>query len=218
MGSKRANEVWQSGVPLSRAWLEFAPIELRLEFEKLPEFLNAIAQNPVSEGAEGFFQHLAKSVKDNSTRMQLERQIKEEVLTDLFNGELLAAAYREWPSRSQSPVVIDPAKFEIDDPDWNSETIEVHGIRYGRIRICDSAKLRPIKSQKKGSISAIDHAIDQLIRVNPDFRHLPRKIACARIRDFLGVKEISGNGLSDKNLGRAIVRKCGPKRISPIIN
>lgn len=218
MGSKRAKEIWLLGVPLSRAWLEFAPIKLRLEFEKLPEFLNAIAQIPVSEGAEGLFQHLAKSVKDNSARLQLERQIKDVVLTDLFNGELLAAAYREWPSRSQSPVVIDPVKFDNDDPDWNSETIEVHGIRYGQIRICHPAKLRPIQVPPKGSISAIDYAIDRLIHANPDFCQLPRKIACARIRDLIGVKEISGNGLSDKNLGKAIVRKCGLKRISAIMN
>lgn len=218
MGSKRAKEIWQLGVPLSRAWLKFAPIELRSEFEKLPEFLNAIAQIPVGEGAQGFFQHLAKSVNETSARMQLERQIKDVVLTDLFNGELLAAAYREWPSRSQSPVVIEPAKFENDDPDWNSETLSVHGIRYGRIRICDPAKLRPAPSRPKGSITVINDAIDHLMRANPAFCELPRKTACAQIREFLNEDEISGSGLSDQNLGKAIVRKCGPKRISPNLN
>lgn len=213
MGSKRVKELWQLGVPLSRAWLEFAPPALRSEFEKIPEFLNAISQISEMEIRENPIQRLASVAMDSAARKRLERAMKEEVLTDLFNGQLLATAYRERPSRSQSPVLIDPTKFDNDDPDWQKETLAAHGIRYGRIRICNPEMQRPVQSQPKGSIKAIDDAIDHLIQVNSDFCELPRKAACQRIRDYLGAKEIAGNGMSDQNLAKFIVLKCGKKRI-----
>lgn len=214
MGSKRAKELWQLGVPLSRSWLKFAPPALRSQFEQFPEFLNAISQISEMEIRENPIHHLVSVVQNSTARMRLEKEMKEEVLTDLFNGQLLATAYREFPSRSPSPVIIDPAKFENDDPDWQMETLVAYGFRYGRIRICSPETLPPVHSKPKGSSNAIGDAIDQLIQENSDFCELPRKTACQKIRDYLGAKEIAGNGMSDQNLAKAIVRNCGQKRIS----
>jgi len=109
--------------------------------------------------------------------------------------------------------MIDPEHFERDDPEWQSEALTVHGVRYGRIRICGPEALRQDRLQQKGSRIAIENAIEQLMLENLEFCKLPRKMASQKIRDFLGVNEITGNGMSDQNLAKSIVRKCGQKRI-----
>lgn len=214
MASKRATDYWKSGVALNTAWHQFAPLELRLRFEKSPGLLDALVQTPESEIRLNLLGSMANAGNSSLARMQLEREMKEEVLTDLFNGQLIATGYREFPSRSQSPVVIDPAAFENDGPNWENETYEVHGFRYGRIRICDPRTLGPLNSEPKGSRAVIDQAIDLLLKENPYFGRIPRKAACQKIRDYLSVNAIPGNGMSDQNLAKAIVRKCGQKRIS----
>lgn len=214
MASKQAKELWNQGVPLSRAWLEFAPATLRSKFERLPSLLGALFQVTEMNDDQNPIRRLPDIAKNNATRLRLEKEMKEEVLTDLFNRQLLATAYREYPSRSQNPVVIDPAKFENNDPDWRAETLEAHGIRYGRIRISALGEPDTNQTKPRGSVDAIDDAIDKAMLSNSAFCGLPRKIACQQIRDILDAKEISGNGMSDQNLAKAIVRKCGAKRIS----
>lgn len=218
MASKRAKELWRLGVPLSRAWLEFAPPELRSEFDKLPRLLEGFAQISESEMRRDPMQRFADVARAQTRRISLEREMKAESLTDLFNGQLLATAFREHPSRSQSPVMIDPEHFDHDDPDWQNETLTVNGVRYGRIRICDPARLHQDRFEPKGSGSSIDNAIEQLMLADSDFCKLPRKIASQKIRDFLGANEITGNGMSDQNLAKFIVRKCGKKRITVNFN
>lgn len=129
---------------------------------------------------------------------------------------MLATGYRISPSRNQAPVLIGPEKFECNDPDWNGTTFEFEKIIYSRIRI-SKPEICAVKPQNaKGSVKSINAAIDHLRQENPEFCNLPRKSACEQIRQFLGAIEVSGNGLSNQNLAKAIVRKCGPKRISSI--
>ena len=213
MGSKRARDLWASGVPLARAWLKLAPTNMRSEFEVLPAMLHAIGQAIEPSEGHGIAERFNTLAANNAARSRLEKAMKDEVLTDLFNGELVATAYREAPSRSQAPVAIDPEVFDNHDPDWEAETLIAHGIRYGRIRISAPSDPARASVRAKGSVDAIDRAIDQLMIEKANFGQLPRKAACQEIREFLGSNHIAGNGLSDQNLAKAIVRKCGPRRI-----
>lgn len=214
MPSNRAKELWNSGIPLNRAWLEFAQPKLRFEFDSSPDLLQSLAAISETEIRHGFLSSLAQTTKNAHRRGQLEIEMKEHLLEELFNAQLLATGYRSAPSRSQAPVLIDPEKFEHGDPDWKDETFEAHGITYCRIRVTHPANCQPAPARDKGSREAIDAAIDYLKSVNPGFCKLKRKIACEEIRQFLGSDEIAGNGLSDVNLSKAIVSKCGKRRIS----
>lgn len=214
MPSKRARELWNSGIPLSRAWLEFAPPELRSEFENLPGFVQSLGAKSQAETAMDFLSAVTNSLSCAHRRGQMEIDLKSQLLTELFNGQFTATGYRIAPSRSQAPVVIDPDKFEYDDPDWRVDSLAAQGVTYCRIRVTDPAKFKPAMARYNGSLDAIETAINQLMAENPGFCDLERKVACQEIREFLGVNQIAGNGLSDKNLSKAIVVKCGPKRIS----
>lgn len=214
MPSKRARQIWDLGIPLSRAWLEFAPSELRSEFENLPGFVQSLGEKSRIETPMDFLSAVRNSLSGAHRRGQMEIDLKNQLLIELFNGQFTATGYRIAPSRSQAPVVIDPDKFEDDDPEWSADSLVAQGVTYHRIRITDPAEYLSSSSPRNGSIEAIEAAIDQLISRNPSFCEMKRKIACQEIRDFLSAKQIAGNGLSDKNLSKAIVRKCGPKRIS----
>lgn len=214
MPSNRARELWISGIPLSRAWLEFAPLELRSGFENLPGFIQSLSANSQPETAMDFLSAVTNSLSDAQRRGQMEIDLKSQLLTELFNGQFMATGYRIAPSRSPAPVVIDPDKFEYDNPDWSADGLTAHGVTYRRIRVTNPAECLSAPPPRNGSIEVIEAAIDQLISRNPSFSEMKRKIACQEIRDFLGTKQISGNGLSDQNLSKVIVRKCGPKRIS----
>lgn len=216
MASKFAQKCWEIGIALNEAWEQFAPTALREKYRNLQNFDNALA--------EGFDPELPKSALSafhRATQLLIEKQraeaeLKDILLTRLFNDDLIAVGYREYPSISQSPVRIDPDKFNNDDPNWRKETFAVHGIRYGRIRICDPRDLENLRDQRKrkGSIKAIDFAIDELRSIDPEFCEIPRKQACQRVRTFLRKEQKPGNGLSDQNISKALVRKCGQKGIS----
>ncbi len=216
MPSNRAKKLWNSGVPLNRAWLEFAPSELRSEFEKLPEFLQALAEMSYTSIRDNGASTVKVALSNAHKRREIEVKLKDHLLTELFNGQLLATGYRIAPSRSQAPVLIDPDKFGDGDPDWNEATFEYEGVIYSRIRIAKLDIFPATPGNAKGSVHSINAAIDHLQKQNPEFCNLPRKSACDQIRKFLGAIEVSGNGLSNQNLAKAIVRKCGPKRISRI--
>ncbi|MBY0344658.1 MAG: hypothetical protein K2Q29_12455 [Sphingomonadales bacterium] len=214
MPSSRARELWSSGIPLSRAWLEFAPAELRSEFDCSPALLQSLDEIPRAASERGIGTAMTDIARNYHRRMQLEVDLKEHLLTELFNRQLLATGYRLAPSRSQAPVLIDPERFDYAEPDWRDETFEAEGITYSRIRVTDPSNCQPTPVKDKGSREAIDAAIHHLKCVNPGFCKLKRKIACEEIRKFLGEEENAGNGLSFQNLSKAIVAKCGPKRIS----
>lgn len=212
MPSKQAKEMWENGIGLRNAWFAFAPSELRDQFEQIPSFAEGLAKAELEELLGDRFMAVARAWASTSERPKLESRMKEALVTDLFNAELVATAYRQLPSRSQSPVCIDPLKFDLHDPDWESETFEADGIRYIRVRVSKPILSRA-GSPAKGSRQLIDDTIDGLLNSDPGFCQLPRKVACEAIRNSIGAERNSGNGLSDKNLEKAILRKCGPKAI-----
>jgi len=215
LASKKAKVAWEIGVPLRDAWLRFAPPDLAAEYGQAPGFLDSLDSNAKPATIAEFFKPISDGLTKSLYRTELENRMKEHLLTDLFNGQLIAAGYREFPSISQSPVIIDPEKFNNDDPDWSNQSLAAHGICYGRIKIADPSMLATKRFSKpqSGSIAAIENAIIHLAKANSDFADLPRKTSCDMVRKLLGAESKSGNGLSDKNISKAIVRLCGNKKI-----
>lgn len=214
MASKKAKELWESGLWLNEAWKAFAPIELVVQFEASQGPLEAFNEGPIPKAWAAFGQKASAAFSAYREREILEKEMKECVLVKLFNGDLIATGYRESPSPSRYPIAIERDQFEIDDPDWDNQSHTAGGYRYGRIKI--SRLLPPLEraASAQGLISAIDKAIDQLILSDATFCTHTRKVSSQKVRDYLGIPESLGNGLSDKNIERAILRKCGSKRIA----
>ena len=213
MASKKAKELWESGVWLNEAWKAFAPIEHVAQFEASKGPLEAFNEGPIPKVWAGLGQKASAAISAYREREILKKEMKEGVLLQLFNGGLIATGYREFPSPGRYAIAIDSDKFEFDDPDWDNQSLNSQGFRYGRIKVS-----RPVNPQERatnanGRISSIDKAIDQLILSDANFCRDVRKVSCQKVRDYLAVPETPGNGLSDKNIERAIHRKCGSKRI-----
>lgn len=216
MASKFARKCWESGIPLNEAWAEFAPEDLKARYAELPTFSDALSQGFDSENPISALSAIRGASEAFSEKRRIEEELRNCLLEEIYNENLIATGYRELPSRSQSPVRIEADRFESEEPDWGSETFNIHGIRYGRIRICDPDELKilPPSHQSRGSILAIDLVIDQLKLENPNFCEIRRKQACQLVRDHFGIDNKSGNGLSDQNISKAIVRKCGKRSIT----
>lgn len=210
-----AKLLWDRGIPLRDAWLEFAPNELADELARTPGFTDAFSQKPIPENGMALAHNVHSAFANSQRRSKLELEIKEELLVDLFNGQLIATGFRQFPSISQSPVVIERGKFEADDPDWNRETLQAHGVKYGRIRITqpEDDQTSTNARQPKGSKAAIETAIGELQKSDPQFGRRLRQQDCQSVRKYLEAHSIPGNGLSDQNISKAIVRICGVKGI-----
>lgn len=216
MASKKAKEIWNLGVPICDAWLRFAPAGMAAEYEQTPGLIEALQFNPEPKSKWDFLAPLSVGIAKSQAKQKLESEMREHLLCELFNGQLIATGYREFPSRSQSQVVIDPVKFDHDDPDWQRETLTAHGIRYGQIRVTNPSVIPILSGAKEriSSLSAIEDAIAKLALAKPDFATLPRKTACDMVRNTIGANYNSGNGLSNQHISKAIVRLCGSKRIT----
>lgn len=214
MASKKAKELWESGIWLSDAWKAFAPDELVAQFEGSQGFVQALADSPAFNDTPGFLRNMANALSKSQQQQSLEKEMKEAILLHLFNGDLIATGYREFPSPSRYAIAIDSDKFEFDDPDWDKQSHIAQGFRYDRIKVTRPVYPKECAGIAKGRISEIDKAIDELILSDATFCTDARKVSSQKVRDRLGVPESPGNGLSNKNLERAIHRKCGPKRIA----
>lgn len=214
MASKKAKLLWEIGVPLNDAWLRFAPSELGEEYDSAPGFIEAFSRISDFGGWLGFAKAIKTASNASFDKQKLEKHLKDELLTDLYNEQLIATAYRVSPSRSGAPVQIDSEDFNYHEPDWEMGTLEANGIKYGHLKICDPDAITVPQKPSRGSGEAINSAISDLIQDNPEFCNLPRKIACQMVREALGEEHSLGNGLSDKNIGKYILAKCGKKRIS----
>jgi hypothetical protein len=164
------------------------------------------------------FADALKTWQQNRTRRkELEIDLKERLLTDLLNEELMVTAFRVKPTHSQTPVIIKAEYFYGYDPDWHKETFEAFGLQYHQLRVVDPRQLDleygKLEKPRVGSGDVIKSVIDELIEVNPKFCELGRKIAAEEIRKKLKMSHFKGNGLSDQNLAKYISSKCGKRGI-----
>lgn len=215
MASKAVKLFWERGTPLAQAWLKFAPGELAQELAQIPKLAEAIGQKPVPNDPMAIAKLAQLEFANFHRRSKLELEMKESLLSDLFNGQLIATGYRQSPSISQSPVVIAAEKFENDDPNWHRETLKVHGIEYGQIRIAapDSSLNNSQVIAHRGSKLIIEAAVQALKVSDPQFGVGNRKQDWQKVCAYLNVDSVSGNGLSFQNVCKTIVLICGTKAI-----
>jgi hypothetical protein len=123
MASNTAKILWESGIWLSEAWEAFAPAELLAQFEESQGFYKAFTGGPVPKDLAGIGQKASDAIFKMQKRQQLEKEMKEAVLIKLFNNDLIATGYREFPSSGRYPITIDADKFEFDDPIWANQSL-----------------------------------------------------------------------------------------------
>lgn len=211
-------EIWGNATPLGGAWRLFAHTAKLERLETMPDGIETLAGSvEAAKAPMDFLKAGLDAINAKGKRDTLILEMQDDLLDELFTANLTALGYRERPSASSTPVAIAPEFFEDAKVEWERGGAEALGRRYNRIRVYDPyalPKTAKPKIGRIGSTEAIISAIDQLINLNPDFCDLPRKLACDRIRESLGIQEIPGNGLSNQNLSKYILQKCSSRRIN----
>lgn len=213
MANLTNRQLWEMGVPLNSAWLEFASPQDRQRYSKFPTFAEFSERMPAA-GLKEFAAHALSGSRQLLERYELEADLREHLLELLFNDELQALAFRTAPSTSRSPVRIAPDIFETNDPDWPSESLKARGLEYAEIRIVAPDRKGEVRTGRKGSAMAIRNAIAHLQNSGVDICAVNRKTACQHIRDELKAGNIKGSGLSDQNLSKYILKVCPKRRIA----
>lgn len=214
MANPTNRQLWDLGVPLNRAWLEFASADAKHRYFELPSILSEQAKAANIQSGLELANLVASGLGQWAQRSEFERELREQLLVELFNDELQAYACRVSPSRSRAPVRIAADLFDLHDPDWQSETLRARGIEYVEIRIVAPARIAAFqkpRTGRKGSAHAIREAIAALQREGFDLCGIDRKLACDAIRDRIGNSHPKGSGFSNQNLSKYILEKC-PKR------
>lgn len=219
MPSSQTRQIWDSGIPLANAWLELANDEKRIAHDELPGFAGALTNEPSKPSS---WSSLAGTVLAATTaskkRRDNEERMKEDFLEALFNNEFIATGYIRSASSRPAPIIISADTFNGDESvDWTSAIISNFGVTYDNVRVTEyrDAVARPaVRMGRPGSGVAINAAIDELMLGDASFCTQDRKIAFDQIRTQLNSTGIKQSGLSDPNLAKYVVRKCGPKLIS----
>jgi hypothetical protein len=215
MAVNKPKEIWKIGIPLSEAWHEFASQEEYNNLESLPSFEQKFKEKIPTNGLK-FFEAFKEGWFAKVDEKAAIDRLKDSLLLDLSNSDLMAFGFRSSPSKSNNPVNIDPIFFDNPKVNWNDCSAEFNGKSYISIRIVDPEKLVQDKKLQIGRPSSgeiINSAIKDLILENPKFCNQPRKIACDQIRGKIGKIEIKGSGFSDVNLAKYIVKTCGSRSI-----
>jgi hypothetical protein len=217
MAKNPNRQIWENATPLEVAWRLFAHPAKSGRLAKMPGGIETLAGCVEAPTAlTDFFKAGLDALAATSRRGTLILEMRGELLDELSNANLSALGYRELPSVSSAPVAIASEFFDSAKVHWDRNEAEAFGKRYNRVRIYDPYELPKTAKPKIGRIGSAEPviaAIEQLIDLNPDFCDLPRKLACDQIRESLGIREISGNGLSNQNLSKYILQKCSNRQI-----
>ena len=218
MANPTNRQLWDLGVPLDSAWLEYASADARrrhselLTLAKFNEHAKAIN---IQSGLEALNLY-SSGLQQWSQRREFENELREWLLEELFNDQLQAYAYRVSPSRSRSTVRIAAELFE-HDPNWQSESLQARGIEYTEIRVVDPSRMvgfQKHRTGRKGSADAIRKAIAVLQSEGVDLCGIDRGSACEAIIRKLGKSHPKGSGLSNQNLAKYILEVCPKRRIN----
>ena len=216
MANPGNREIWENGVPLNDAWLEFADSDAKHRYSELStlEPLNEQAAN-IRTGAD-IFTLAGSAMQRWSEHGKFGEELRELLLDELFNDQLHAYGYRTAPSRSRAPVRIAPDLFECSEVDWKQNRMVARGCTYSEIQVVDPAVIagwRKPRHGPEGSGDAIRTAIDAIRTRRADFCDIPRKSAFDLIRQEIGGTQPNGSGLSNPNLAKYVNAVCGTRRI-----
>lgn len=220
MPSDRSRALWQRGIWLSDAWREFANqeqlklLDTPMQFDAAKKAISGKTTMP--EFIAGTVDSIAAFYAPYRQKHELEAALKEQLLETLYNADLIATAYREAPTTSDSPVSLSADDFKNAKADWLDSRLFFNGKTFGRVRITDAYASDPEELPQStrgriGSRIAIDDAIDRLIAKGIDFQAIRRTEGCKLICLELGIVPKDGNGFSNINLSKRIVAKCGLK-------
>jgi hypothetical protein len=207
---------YEKGIPLAEAWAKFASADRQAELAGTRGFFESFAGQQLDDNPSKIFSAAKASFTSEQARQNLISKMRDEHLDVLFNGDLIAMGRRMLPSKGHYPVTIEPDYFDGGDIDWNRSTLRWENKLFLDVRVFSLSEISDGPGARKGSIDAIDAAIRELMRENRKFGRLHRQEACEQIRKKLGLEDIPGRGLSDKNLSKRIVFHCGPKAIRKI--
>jgi hypothetical protein len=216
---KRSTILWRNGTPLNEAWLAYASSDERQALEQLSKFGDRAQASPGE--ASGFLARLgfaiAEIAKAHNERNELVSRLREHLANRIAKGDFELLGYRVEPTLSRNPLRVSSPNFSKYPPDWPNESMDIRGEVYIELRVSPS-RLREtgIKRGRRGSNELILVAIDDLMRQG-EFCGLPRKRACElvikQLRNNHKINAQKGNGLSNKNIEKLIVQRCGPRRI-----
>ena len=224
MKHRRSTQIWNAGIELGEAWHRFADQELRNSFEGMPGAIDTI-NSQISDLAElapaamigRFAEAVSSGLQQRQRREAMIAEMQSDLLDQLYNDQLFATGYHVALKPGRDPVQIDPDFFDDPEIDWAKSILRCRGQEYHDVRITDPATIPPLKGERlknEGSRTAIIAAIDRVAAQNPEFCEMGRTEAAQLVRRDLAVEYSPGNGLSDQNIIKLIVAKCGQKRIT----
>ncbi|ROT93297.1 hypothetical protein EB810_14455 [Altererythrobacter sp. FM1] len=216
MAKPTNREIWQKGVSIKSAWLQFACIDDQTRYSELasPAKLKERASNANFETVGDVLKLMSAGFGDWTAQSQFGDELRESLLDELFNDQLAAYGYRIAPSPSREPVRIVAELFDEAEPNWKSGELSARGRTYSEIRIIDLSELQGLEQRRpgpKGSGAVIRAAITALQHKQINLCGVPRKEAIALIRLEIGGNHPKGSGLSDVNLAKYLLEIC-PKR------
>lgn len=178
-------EIWKMGIPLSKAWFDFAPSAMRREYRS-PEIsqalppksgLDMLAQtgqsrsetDDVKRAGLNLWQDLERGMK----RSELKAQMEGYVLEQIIGRHLIGVGYLAGADVNSDPVEIPIQFFEPRSIDWMRNSICAATHRFESVRICrrkiklkyDRPKSKIPETKKPGRPSVIDpirHVIREL--------------------------------------------------------
>ena len=143
--SRNPQQMWEKGVPFSKAWLELSEFSMGESFQYKRKF------SALSEGAkegsyidEGIYEEYEP--KDMSERLFLRHKLKNSLQNNLIahleGGELIAIGYMVYPELREVSDVIPGAYFiqVRNNPEnfyWEDNLFEGKTAHYQRVRIID---------------------------------------------------------------------------------
>ncbi len=201
MANPGNREIWENGVALDDAWLEFSdPDDKRRYWERptLETFNEQVAATNMQSGGD-ILKMVSTGIQQWSDNGQFQKKMQELLLDELFNGQLHAYGYRITPSRSRTPVRIAAELFECPKVDWKRNLIVSRGGTYAEINVVDPLAIagwRKPRHGPKGSGDAIRGAIVAIQNRGINLSDMPRKAAFDLIRQEIGGPQSKGSGLS----------------------
>lgn len=142
MASGGIRKVWEAGIPLSDAWLQFAAGAAREEYARKPGFSGTVQQlvDIVGSTRDGKLILSALQMVGSAHLDQLEStRLLQGALLDVLASEGLWATGLARRGKDASPVPIDPALLTEAVLDWDNSTLRINGALYEQVRVTDPA-------------------------------------------------------------------------------
>lgn len=218
MANPGNREIWDNGVPLNDAWLEFADPDAKrryLERPTLETFNEQAAATNMQSGGE-MLKMFSTGIRQWSDNGRFKKELQQFLLDQLFDDQLHAYGYRIAPSPSRAPVRIAAESFGCASVQWSRGAMTARGRTYSEIQIIDPTTIgdwRKPRHGPKGSGDAIRGAIAAIQNRSVNLSDMPRKAAFDLIRQEIVGPQSKGSGLSDPNLAKYVNEICGSRRI-----